>query len=86
MIIYTDCKGNENKATNPFPFKIQLQCPPEDSGGVWDYAEMLEILKQPEHEEYEDYIEWLGDEFDPEYFDKDEVNQVLRGMKRFAQT
>ncbi|KKL72711.1 hypothetical protein LCGC14_2082190, partial [marine sediment metagenome] len=27
---------------------------------------------------------WLGDDFDPEYFDKDEINQLLRGMKRFA--
>jgi hypothetical protein len=46
---------------------------------------MLEILKQPEHEEYESYIEWLGDEFNPEYFDKDTVNQLLRGMRRFAE-
>ncbi|MBL7111168.1 MAG: plasmid pRiA4b ORF-3 family protein [Bacteroidales bacterium] len=63
----------------------KMNCPPEDSGGVWGYAEMLEILKQPERDEYEEYIDWLGDEFDPEYFDKDEVNQVLRGMKRFAE-
>jgi len=39
---------------------------------------MLEILKQPDHEEYENYIEWLGDEFDPEYFNIDEVNGLLR--------
>jgi hypothetical protein len=63
----------------------KINCPPEDCGGVWGYAEMLEILKQPEHEEYESYIEWLGDEFDPEYFDKDAVNQLLRGMRRFAE-
>ncbi len=62
-----------------------MNCPPEDCGGVWGYAEMLEILKQPEHEEYESYIEWLEDEFDPEYFDKDAVNQGLRRMRRFTQ-
>lgn len=27
-------------------------CPPEDCGGIWEYSGMLEILKQPEHEEY----------------------------------
>ena len=54
-----------------------MKCPPEDCGGVWGYAEMLEILKQPDHEEYESNLEWLGDEFDPEYFNKDEVNKWL---------
>jgi hypothetical protein len=68
----------------PVCLKGKMNCPPEDCGGVWGYAEMLEILKQPDHEEYESYIEWLGDEFDPEYFDIDAVNQILRGMRRFA--
>ena len=53
-------------------------CPPEDCGGIWGYANMLEILKHPDHEEYEEYIEWLGGEFDPKYFDKDEINEMLR--------
>lgn len=68
----------------PVCLQGKMNCPPEDCGGVWGYAEMLEILKQPQHEEYESYIEWLGDKFDPEYFDKDAVNQVLQGMRRFA--
>ena len=62
----------------PVCLKGKMNCPPEDCGGVWAYAELLEILKQPEHEEYESYIEWLGEDFDPEYFDKDEVNRLLR--------
>jgi hypothetical protein len=53
-------------------------CPPEDCGGVWGYAEMLKILKQPDHEEYEKYIEWLDEEFDPEYFDIEIVNIMLK--------
>ena len=53
-------------------------CPPEDCGGVWGYARMLAVLKEPDHEEHESYMEWLGEEFDPEYFDKDEVNALLR--------
>jgi hypothetical protein len=55
----------------------KMNCPPEDCGGVWGYSKMLEILKQPEHEEYDSYIEWLGGEFDPEYFNQDEVNDLL---------
>ncbi len=68
----------DDKITYPVCLKGKMNCPPEDCGGVWGYSEMLEILKQPDHEEYESYIEWLGGEFDPEYFDKDEVNELLR--------
>ncbi|KKK72253.1 hypothetical protein LCGC14_2905730, partial [marine sediment metagenome] len=49
----------------PVCLKGKMNCPPENSGGVWGYAEMLEILKDPDHEEYEEYMEWLGDDFNP---------------------
>jgi hypothetical protein len=55
----------------------KMNCPPEDCGGVWGYSDMLEVLKDPSHEEYESYIEWLGEKFDPEYFDKNEINELL---------
>jgi Plasmid pRiA4b ORF-3-like protein len=44
-------------------------CPPEDCGGVWGYAELLEILADPAHPEREERLEWMGDDFDPEAFD-----------------
>jgi Plasmid pRiA4b ORF-3-like protein len=56
----------------------KMNCPPEDCGGVWGYSDMLEILKDPGHEEYEDYLDWIGGEFDPNYFDKDKVNKLLK--------
>jgi hypothetical protein len=59
----------------------KMACPPEDCGGVWGYSDMLEILKQPKHEEYDNIIEWLGEEFDPEHFDKEEVNNILKRLK-----
>jgi hypothetical protein len=40
--------------------------------------QMLEILSQPDHQEYKSYLGWLGDKFDPEYFDQDEINAMLR--------
>lgn len=56
-------------------------CPPEDCGGVWGYDYLIEILADPNHEEHEDRLEWLGldtaDEFDPTAFDLAEVNQAL---------
>jgi hypothetical protein len=56
----------------------KMSCPHEDVGGVWGYAEMLEILKDPKHEEYENYMEWLGGGFDSEEFDIEMVNEMLQ--------
>ena len=53
-------------------------CPPEDCGGIWGYSDLLEILKHPDHEQYEEYVEWLGEEYDPKYFDKNEINERLK--------
>ncbi len=52
-------------------------CPPEDCGGPPGYATMLEALKDPKHSEHELYLDWLGDEFDPEAFDVEEANELL---------
>ncbi len=64
----------------PICIKGRRACPPEDVGGVWGYAEFLDALRDPEHPEHEGYWEWVGGEFDPEYFDLDEVNAWLKGI------
>ena len=56
-------------------------CPPEDCGGPWGYAELLEIIHDPNHEEYLDRLEWVGEGFDPEAFDLDQVNNRLPRMR-----
>lgn len=43
--------------------------PPDDCGGIWGYAELLEVLKNPQHEEFADHLEWLGGKWDAEKFD-----------------
>lgn len=48
-------------------------CPPEDCGGVWGYQEFLEAIENPDHEEHEEMLEWVGGEFNPEDFDVNEV-------------
>jgi len=58
----------------PVCIKGKRACPPEDCGGIWGYEELLEIIRNPEHEEHEEMLEWLGGEFDPEDFDVEEVS------------
>ena len=51
--------------------------PPEDSGGVGGYYDLLEIINSPKHPEREGMMEWMGIEegetFDPEAFDPNAV-------------
>jgi hypothetical protein len=65
----------------PVCIKGKRACPPEDVGGVWGYAEFLEAIRDPEHAEHEDYLEWIGGEFDPEAFDLDEINAALSHLR-----
>ncbi len=65
----------------PICVKGKRACPPEDCGGIWGYEEMVQIMADPNHPEYEERLEWLGEEFDPEAFDLDAVNQLLSKMR-----
>ena len=53
------------------------RCPPEDCGGPWGYESLLKTLADPNDPEHEEMLEWLGGEFDPEDFDKDDVIIVM---------
>lgn len=53
-------------------------CPPEDCGGIGGYDDLVEKLKNPEDEEYEGLLEWLGGKYDPEFFDLDIINSTLK--------
>jgi len=56
-------------------------CPPEDVGGVFGYADFLDAIRDPRHKEHESYLEWIGGDFDPEYFDSNEINRELRRIR-----
>jgi Plasmid pRiA4b ORF-3-like protein len=55
-------------------------CPPEDVGGIWGYAEFLEAIRESDHPEHDDMLEWCGGAFDPEAFPLDDINQALGGL------
>lgn len=63
--------------------KGERACPPEDSGGPYSYPYLLDKIQDPNHEEHYDALEWVGDDFDPEEFDLEEVNADLRFLRRF---
>lgn len=61
----------------PFVLKGKGACPPEDCGGPWGYEELKETIKNPKAENYEEMIEWVGDDFDPNHFNLEEANNRL---------
>lgn len=56
-------------------------CPPEDAGGPSRYQEILEAIADPDHEEHDELLEWIGPDFNPEEFDASVVNSVLARMR-----
>lgn len=53
-------------------------CPPEDVGGPTGYEYFLEVIRDPDHPEHEEYLTWIGGSFDPERFDLEAVNAALK--------
>jgi hypothetical protein len=53
-------------------------CPPEDCGGTRGYDHLLKVLADPSHPEYQQQLEWIDEEIDPEAFDIDLANTVLK--------
>jgi hypothetical protein len=56
-------------------------CPPEDCGGAAGYENLLQAISDADHEEHDEWIEWIGGEFNPEKFDMKEVDTALRRIR-----
>lgn len=59
----------------------ELACPPDDCGGPPGYAEMLAVLSDPSHENRDELLEWMGEDFDPAQFDLQAVDKQLARFK-----
>ncbi|MDS3862234.1 plasmid pRiA4b ORF-3 family protein [Thermosynechococcaceae cyanobacterium BACA0444] len=67
---------------HPICIKAVRACPPEDCGGIWGYMGMLEVLKDTNHPEHKDIVEWLGGPgFDPVFVDLAAINSALKSIK-----
>jgi hypothetical protein len=47
----------------------QNACPPEDVGGYPGYEEFREAIADPDHQERDRMLDWVGGAFDPAEFD-----------------
>ena len=76
------------KISTPDPSTTYPRCtggkraaPPDDCGGIWGYAALVEVLADPANPEHEERLSWLGladaSQFTPDTFDPDPVNDRL---------
>jgi hypothetical protein len=63
----------------PVAFAGENACPFEDCGGPAAYMELKEALLNPKNEEEMEMRETMGD-FDPTFFDLEEVNEILEDI------
>ena len=68
--VYPVCTGGERA------------CPPEDCGGIPGFYDLLEFLRDPTHETFIDMHDFVEDDWDPEAFSMDKVNQLLTPRRK----
>ena len=72
----------EKSPKHPVLLAGKRACPPEDIGGPPGYENFLAAISDPENEEHEEVRDWYGsDTFDPDFFEMDEINNILKKMK-----
>ena len=74
-------KAPETDVQYPLCLAGERACPPEDVGGIWGYQGFLEAVLDPQHEEHDRMLEWIGGKFDPKIFDLNEANKRLRRIR-----
>ena len=66
----------------PRLIEINGRCPPEDCGGPWGYAELLDAIKDPKHERHAELTEWIGDGFNPEADDAGSLTAEVAALAK----
>jgi len=69
----------------PRLIEVSGRCPPEDVGGPWGYAELIEAISDASHERHAEIKERLPEDFDPIKVDADWlVREVALLAKRWS--
>jgi len=51
--------------------------PPEDCGGLESFADMLHCIREPDSELGREWLDWLGESYDPQHCDLEKINKAL---------
>ena len=73
----------DNSISYPICIGGKLNCPPEDCGGVGGFYHLLKVIKDKKHPEHKQMLAWLGENYDPEHFDKEQINAELKELSEY---
>ena len=76
-------KIEKKNTTQHYPTCLEgeMNCPPEDCGGIHGFYDRLKAFKNKRHPEHEDVVEWMRENYNPEFFDLQSVNKNLQDYK-----
>jgi Plasmid pRiA4b ORF-3-like protein len=77
IIVLESVDERDDRLAYPLCVGGRRACPPDDCGGAGGYEELLTALSDPEHEDHDRLLTWIGGYFDPEAFDPNAVNRAL---------
>jgi hypothetical protein len=69
------------EVTYPICIEGRRACPPEDCGGPYSFPEFVEAVRDPNHEDHQMMLDWVGYAYDPGAFDREAVNRRLGKMR-----
>jgi hypothetical protein len=55
------------------------RAPPEDVGGISGFDEFLEAMADPEHDQFQQMLDWYGEIFDPEDIEARWITMIIQG-------
>jgi len=73
--------SGEKPLKHPVLLAGEHACPPEDIGGPPGFEDFLAAINDPGNENYEDMRDWYGSDFDPDFFEIDTINRLLKKIK-----
>jgi hypothetical protein len=81
-VLFEGIAKPDPKVKYPLCLEGERSGPPENCGGTPGYDHLLEVLQDPDHEEYQDQLEWIGGDFDPDEFDPVIATvRMVRGLR-----
>jgi hypothetical protein len=72
-----DIRQGDPEVEYPLFVAGERRAPPEDVGGTTGFAEFLEAMADPAHEQHQSMLEWQGKPFDPEDIEERWIRMIV---------
>ncbi|MCY2989514.1 MAG: hypothetical protein NTY19_16810 [Planctomycetota bacterium] len=79
-MVFEDCIVAGPQVKHPLCQTGERACRPEDVGGTLGYSHLLEVLANPQHPEYRDLREWVGELSSEQFSAEESTGNMRRGL------